>query len=55
MISMIIILFLLAVLISLFLGRVAEVLTNRYRSRSRRRKHRVRSIPHPAAIGPEEI
>ncbi len=56
MLSMIFILFLVAVLISLFLGRLAEVLTNRYRHRSKRRKHGVRSIPHPAAAtGTEEI
>jgi len=38
MVSMVIVLFLVAVLVSLFLGRLAETLADRYRQRAERRK-----------------
>jgi len=38
MVSMIIVLFLVAVLVSLFLGRLAETLADRYRRRAERQK-----------------
>ena len=38
MVSMVIVLFLVAVLVSLFLGRLAEILSDRYRRRAERQK-----------------
>ena len=46
MVSMVIVLFLVAVLVSLFLGRLAETLADRYRRRAERRK------PHPTLVQP---
>ena len=48
MVSMVIVLFLVAVLISLFAGRLAETLTDKYRHRAERRKSPQR-LRRPAA------
>ena len=48
MVSMVIVLFLVAVLVSLFIGRLAETLVDRYRQRAERQKSH-RPVVRPVA------